>query len=595
MKPLVSNILLISFLFLASWLKGQDTISNAALESNDIYKSFLFDDTEFLDVLFYKHRNNVQLNNLGPLGSSFYFPTVNSDNSSVFLYDKTEIDKLKKLERIKPFTNLTWINAGRREQLFSFNHIQRFGDKATLDFIYQRISSPGMYLNQEANLTNFIGNFNYKSLNGLYEFSAGINYQNLEQQQNGGLRDINHFEADTFDRRELYEVNLNSSFLKRRRRDYDFGHQINIINREDSVVKRKVFIRNSNSFSTKSSTFYDYKSDHSFYDTTYFDSTATFWVDSTYLNQFTNSSCLGLEMDNWEFSASYIYNKFRYNQYYGIDSIYSSNYLGADITYKKNDYSFDFSSKYGITGFNQNDLLSNFSFEYNSDKLLFNLNVDYSLVEPSLYYQKFSSNHFIWINDSLTKEQTTSISSEIELKSLRLKLFGNGRISSNLLYFDTLAIAVQHNSTESNYSFGIEKNYSWKNVHGRTALIYQLTSNEIVLPLPNVIARQVLYYENKIFKRRLKTRIGANLSYTSEFYGYEFMPSISQFYTQNQRKIGNYPFVDFFVSLHLKRAQIFFKWEHLNAGWSGLNYYSTPNIPSLDRSFKFGVSWNMFD
>jgi hypothetical protein len=113
--------------------------------------------------------------------------------------------------------------------------------------------------------------------------------------------------------------------------------------------------------------------------------------------------------------------------------------------------------------------------------------------------------------------------------------------------------------------------------------------------MPNIVARQIIYYENRIFKKAMKIRVGANVTYSTKYYAQAFMPSISQFYAQNTTKIGDYPFVDFFLSTHLKLAQIFFKWEHLNAGFSGLTYLTTPTTPFLDRSFKFGVSWNMFD
>ena len=129
----------------------------------------------------------------------------------------------------------------------------------------------------------------------------------------------------------------------------------------------------------------------------------------------------------------------------------------------------------------------------------------------------------------------------------------------------------------------------------KTALIYQITSNDTILPLPAFVGRQVMYYENRLFKKALKLRTGFNVSFTTDYYGYEFMPGISQFYVQSKKKIGNYPYIDFFISLHLKRAQIFFKWEHLNAGMMSYDYLLTPTTPALDRSFKFGVSWNMFD
>lgn len=162
-------------------------------------------------------------------------------------------------------------------------------------------------------------------------------------------------------------------------------------------------------------------------------------------------------------------------------------------------------------------------------------------------------------------------------------------------YYDSLVVLKQHDFASHQISTGIEKDYSSWKLHFKTALIYQITSNDTILPLPAFVGRQVMYYENRLFKKALKLRTGFNVSFTTDYYGYEFMPGISQFYVQSKKKIGNYPYIDFFISLHLKRAQIFFKWEHLNAGMMSYDYLLTPTTPALDRSFKFGVSWNMFD
>lgn len=42
------------------------------------------------------------------------------------------------------------------------------------------------------------------------------------------------------------------------------------------------------------------------------------------------------------------------------------------------------------------------------------------------------------------------------------------------------------------------------------------------------------------------------------------MPSIMQFYNQRERKTGNYPKLDVFLNLRIKRADIFVKYEHIN-------------------------------
>src|SRR3990167_3757701 len=84
--------------------------------SNLKYDSILSSDENSMSTLFYKHQNDVLINNLGPYGSPFYYPTAQ------YLYKKellTSIspfnNQLLKLHGIKPYTNITYINASRKE------------------------------------------------------------------------------------------------------------------------------------------------------------------------------------------------------------------------------------------------------------------------------------------------------------------------------------------------------------------------------------------------------------------------------------------------------------------------------------------------
>jgi hypothetical protein len=43
---------------------------------NDKYDSILHTDENAMDVLFYKHKNDIPINNLGPFGSPSYYPTT---------------------------------------------------------------------------------------------------------------------------------------------------------------------------------------------------------------------------------------------------------------------------------------------------------------------------------------------------------------------------------------------------------------------------------------------------------------------------------------------------------------------------------------
>jgi hypothetical protein len=47
--------------------------------------------------------------------------------------------------------------------------------------------------------------------------------------------------------------------------------------------------------------------------------------------------------------------------------------------------------------------------------------------------------------------------------------------------------------------------------------------------------------------------------------------------------------------MKIKIVNAFFKIEHLNSGFSGNNYMLTPHYAMAPRTFKFGVSWKLFN
>lgn len=589
---------IISFLlFLSSSfaIKAQELDS---VQTNNEYKALLFNDKDFLDVLFYKHFNNMFINNLGTYGSSHYYATTYLTDNQATVFAPIDLkNRLLALNGFRPFTNVTWINAGRREQILSFNHIQKFGKVADLHLSYKRISSPGSYINQEVNDNDLRSEFNFYTPNKLYQGKLFFNLRRLNNQENGGVNDVNDFAKDSIERRELFKVNTNKSYYQARTIDFGINQRVNFFTKEiDSVRTQTIFMGLNNHVSSMRREYFDFNSASTIYDTTYFDTTFTQWKDSTHLNTFFNRFSFGFSTPSFVAEPYFRYQSYSYHQYLGVDTLFSSSYAGSSFAYVKSRMNLLADFNYGINGYHQNDVNANLTANYTKqDNYQLKLQVLFQLNEPEVYFKTFSSNHFRWENYSFVKQQQTFIGSEFYINSWDLKLMANAKLLYNFIYFDTLALPAQQKQNETMSTFMAEKGYRLKNVHFRTALLYQLTSDRYILPMPNMVARQIIYYENRIFKKAMKIRVGANVTYSAKYYAHAFMPSISQYYAQNDTKIGDYPFVDFFLSTHLKRAQIFVKWEHINSGFSGLTYLATPNTPFLDRSFKFGVSWNMFD
>jgi len=574
-------------------IQAQNLDSLSVVDSK--YDSLLRSDGEAMKTLFYKHSNDVLINNLGPYGSPFYFPTA------FYLYSKNLIEepnafnsKLYKLSGFRPYTNITFINASRREQQFSIKHVQEFGKFLLFDFDFKKISSSGSYVNQEANNTTFRGALKYKSKKDNYEIKFSNEIDRNIYEENGGLFDVIDYENGLFEDELNYLVNLQSSNSFLKRYHYQLNQRLNLFEiTSDSINKKTIYLKHQISYSSKQKVFFDNDPLSSIYTENHLDTLST--IDSIYTNNFSNTVFIGFRMVGFSFELFGQYDQKEYQQSFGINSIYHNTYAGFVGSIKKKMLKVDAIAKYSVDGYRQGDVESELALSYDKEKYSINGGVSYFLNEADLKFTSYVSNHFIWSNPDLKKQSVLGFDFNFELKKLQLHVKAESKILNNTLYYDSLSIASQDDITQSITTFSVAKNYKLLNFHFRTVFIYQLTSDEKLFPLPEVIGRQVIYYQKYIFKGALKFQFGVGFSYATDYYGYAYMPAISEFNVQNNTLLGYYPKIDVFINTHLKRAQIFLKYEHINAGRSLGKSYNVSGYPPMAKSLKFGVSWNMFD
>src|ERR1043166_6876620 len=117
----------------------------------------------------------------------------------------------------------------------------------------------------------------------------------------------------------------------------------------------------------------------------------------------------------------------------------------------------------------------------------------------------------------------------------------------NPVYFDNFGVARQYNGTVPVASAWTKLDLSAFNWHLDNKVTYQYVPDSTVIRLPEFVLQHSLYYENNI-KNIMRIQIGAAVYFTSAYYADAYMPATAQFYLQNDRKYGNYPFVDVFVN-----------------------------------------------
>lgn len=84
------------------------------------------------------------------------------------------------------------------------------------------------------------------------------------------------------------------------------------------------------------------------------------------------------------------------------------------------------------------------------------------------------------------------------------------------------------------------------------------------------------------------------INYFTEYYADSYMPALRTYHLQNEVKIGNYPFVDFFLTFKLKRSNIFLGITNIYSFTKDNRYFSTPHYPARDYKFIFGLNWRLY-
>ena len=234
-------------------------------------------------------------------------------------------------------------------------------------------------------------------------------------------------------------------------------------------------------------------------------------------------------------------------------------------------------------------------------------------INPSFYFRHYHSRH-LWWDNNLSKELRTRIQGEFRAKKADILLSVGVENITNYTYFDNAAQAFtdtegatiyKHNVGVSQCSDNIQvltatlkKDFTFGIFHWDNEFTYQKTSNQDVLPLPDLSLYSNLYLKFKLAKKVLSVELGADVRYFTKYYAPDYSPAIGQFYLQNPNErieIGNYPIVNAYVNLHLKHTRIYAMMYHVSEGMGKSNYFLAPHYPINPMWFKFGLSWNFFN
>lgn len=235
--------------------------------------------------------------------------------------------------------------------------------------------------------------------------------------------------------------------------------------------------------------------------------------------------------------------------------------------------------------------------------------------KPGFYMRHYHSQFTWWDNTNLDRELRTRIQGRLSYSRTKTALtvgvenvtnYTHFAMENTLLGTDSTSInpndysrnvcVRQHGGNVQVFSAMLEQNFKLGPLHWDNEITYQKSSNQSVLPLPQLNAYTNLYLLFRIAKV-LRVQLGGDMRYYTSYYAPDYSPAIGQFATQDASysriKIGNYPIINVYANLHLKNCRIYAGVNHVNAN-AGHAFWA-PHYAINPLTFRFGLSWNFFN
>lgn len=516
--------------------------------------------------------------------------------------DMINADNVQYYKTKGPLASLTGIAGSKQEQAFKLLFSNSFKNKLNITLAFNRYGGLGFYNRQLSFTNNLYITSNYTSKNSRVGYYAYFLFNKVKHQENGGIKNDSLFLDDVNVNKNLIPIRLSNAKREVRYSSLDFNPWFRLNKIEDSSTVLSHFIDYNINYSGNFSKYIDNGDTiDKFYNISYLDTVAT--LDSTHWRTITNGLNYTLKINPLDAKLQLGFKNEINQVYQHMDSAFMNNSVNAGFFINDENYNGFAKVNYIVNGSNQNDYsveinnryAKNIFYSLFKSPFVANFNVQFEKRHPDFIFNTWYSNHFQWSNQFAPTEKIQSTLS-IGTQDERFKLGVVSQTIKNFLYFNEMARPEQTPLTINNLAVFAKKDFLlFKHLGINLGYTYQSSSYEAIVSVPNHIANGALYYQGNLFKKALQIQIGFNAQYFSEFYGYAYMPATNLYYVQTQKTVGNYPFIDFFLTARIKPVRFFIKIDHVTQGMLGNNYALIPGYLQNDRAFKFGLNWLFFD
>lgn len=518
----------------------------------------------------------------------------------------------------KPHTILYHSTSSKQidDQALKVLHTQNINRNFNVAFQYKMLKSKGQYLRQASKNNSFGVSSNL--IHKRYSLHFAFSHNRYKMQENGGVK------TDSVDiENNFMPVRLNnhrSVFFDQRvflSQDFSLGKKM-VIDNKDTIHHEDARILNSDSLNTsilipKSTwvhTFELRRQARVFMEDVDMNTDVPSVYDSIYCRTLINtlqwhlkegfierlpvglSALLGSEL-------IYQHNLKDYIRPIN-DSTYSNTFIGGNL-YKRlgNNWNWGINARYYLSGYRQNDhwLKADFSkpFGILKDTMLLQLQGRYAWTNAYYFEQRYYAQDVSWHKHFDDRQELTAKAS---IASQKWRAAAGFNIASlgNHIYFDKNLTPQQSHEVLLIWSLYLKKDFHFGHFRFQNKLLYQLSSNESLISLPQLAYRGSLLADSVAYRfLHNRVQLGLTAHYHTAFFAPGYSPYVGMFYNQTEEKHGYYWVLDAFLNIRFNRVRLSFKIDHANSFLTEAPYYPIPDYPMDDITFKFAVAWMFWD
>lgn len=527
--------------------------------------------------------------------------TLLPENKSFYILGENDINYY---DVKTPTTIFFYNNAMKNGGQLHTTYTQNIGKNFNFAIEYMGLRSQGLYRNSLAASNNTIFSGHYLSKNGKYEAYAHYIHQNVNNQESGGIADLDIFLSgdSRFDNRQNIETNLSGVESRFAYRRYYFSQEFSPFDPKKYPFKlRHTIVHQGNKY------YFSETSANPYFDS---EDIPDFPLTSKkFSNNLSNTFSLVWDNEKFKLDAGFRHQYITFGNKNAFPLLDIPGYFKEQRFGAVGNLNIKLWNKFQLKSFLEISNGSEFGnyikttnqvdFEPIKDYLIEG-RINFQSAYPSFNYL-VNSSHYPGYNFYFQKpnnESVTQIGGTLKSKKwFDTQLFIDYYRIDNYTYFDSSAKPQQSSSSLNISQIGGETTlrYGKFNLNGKV-LFQKALTNQDLLPMPDFIGRINLFYQTSAFKKAAEFQAGIKLYYFTKFASREFSPILNEYILPdtNSYSIGGQSIADIYVNMKVKRMFFYIEGQHINQTFMQNKSFTAPYYPIYDFRLNIGIVWYLF-